>query len=124
MNIGGKILIHQTKKNLTKLPPSEPVQLTKLVEYADDSIVSREIVRNSSGTISIFAFDAGQALSEHSAPFDSIVQILDGEGKLTIGGKKLIAKTGESVLMPANVPHAVSADKRFKMQLIMLKGQK
>ena len=105
-----------------KFPTAESVQLIKLVDYAPNSIVSREIVKNKSGTVSIFAFDAGQGLSEHSAPFDAIVQILDGEGELIIGGKSVIAGTGETVIMPANVPHAVNANKQFKMQLIMIRG--
>ena len=105
-----------------KFPAAEPVELKKLIDYTPNSIVSREIVKNKAGTVSIFAFDAGQGLSEHSAPFDAIVQILDGEGELIIGGKSVIARTGETVIMPANVPHAVNANKQFKMQLIMIRG--
>ena len=108
--------------NSEKFPVAEPVQLKKIIDYAPNSIISREIVKNKAGTVSIFAFDAGQGLSEHSAPFDAIVQILDGEGELIIGGNAVIAKTGETVIMPANVPHAVNAIKPFKMQLIMIRG--
>ncbi len=111
-------------KNPGKLAPAEPVLLEKLVDYAPGAIVSREIAKNKSGTVSVFAFDAGQGLSEHTAPFDAIVQVLDGEGELIIDGKSVITKTGETTIMPANIPHAVNANKPFKMQLIMLKDKK
>ena len=73
--------------------------------------------------MTVFAFDAGQALSEHSAPFDAYVQVLDGEGQMVIGGESVTAKAGEVVLMPANVPHAVNAPVRFKMLLLMFRSQ-
>jgi len=109
--------------NTGKIAASVAVNLEKLIEYSPHSVVSREIVKNSSGTITIFAFDAGQGLSEHTAPFDAIVQILDGEAELVIGGKTVLAITGETVLMPANVPHALMAKTRFKMQLVMIRGK-
>ena len=111
-----------TDKNTGKIPGSQAIKLEKLVEYSPHSIVSREIVKNSSGSLTIFAFDEGQGLSEHTAPFDAVVQILDGEAELVIGGKKVVARTGETVLMPANIPHALVARERFKMQLIMIRG--
>jgi quercetin dioxygenase-like cupin family protein len=73
------------------------------------------------GTVTLFAFDEGQSLSEHTAPFDALVVCLDGEVTLTIGGEDIVAQTGQIVLMPANVPHAVMASKRFKMMLVMLR---
>lgn len=103
-------------------PPAQAVKLADLVEYANTSIVSRTITGNDAGTMTLFAFDAGQALSEHSAPFDAFVQILDGEAELSIGGQKVVAHTGETVLMPANIPHAVKAVQRFKMLLTMIRG--
>ena len=112
-----------TSEKMGKIPDSIAVNLEKLVEYASHSVVSREIVKNNSGTLTIFAFDTGQGLSEHTAPFDAIVQILDGEAELVIGGKKVVARTGETVLMPANVPHALKAKQRFKMQLVMIRGK-
>jgi len=112
----------ESKKKSGKFPAAQPVRVNELVNYAPDSIVSREIAKNKAGSVSVFAFDAGQGLSEHSAPFDAIVQILDGQGELTIGGKLVVAKTGETVLMPAHIPHAVTANKPFKMQLIMIRG--
>jgi len=94
-----------------------------LVAYADGSIVSRTLLSNDAGTLTLFAFDADQALSEHSAPFDALVQVLDGQAELTIGGKVVTAGQGDLVLMPANVPHAVRASQPFKMLLTMLKAE-
>jgi len=105
----------------TGLPPSEPVALDELVSYQDGSIVSRTLVKKNGGTLTLFAFDAGQSLSEHSAPFDAVVQILDGEAELVIGGEKVSAPAGRTVLMPADIPHAVHARERFKMLLVMIR---
>jgi quercetin dioxygenase-like cupin family protein len=105
----------------TNLPPSEPLALGKLVSYQDGSIVSRTLIKKNGGTLTLFAFDAGQSLSEHSAPFDAVVLILDGEAEVVIGGKKVLVNSGQTVLMPADVPHAVHALQRFKMLLIMIR---
>jgi len=105
-----------------ELPHSRAVRLDAFVDYAPGSIVSRTLVKNAAGTITLFAFDAGQGLSEHSAPFDALVQIVDGAAVLTIGGKPVPAVAGETVLMPANVPHALQASERFKMVLTMIRG--
>ena len=105
-----------------RLPPAEPVRLAELLDYVSAAVVSRTLSQSQAGTITFFAFDAGQGLSEHTAPFDALVQVLDGEVELTIGGKKIPAKAGESVLMPANVPHALHSDQRFKMLLTMIRG--
>jgi len=105
-----------------KLPVAEAVEVAKLVEYVDGSIVSRTIAENKAGTLTLFAFDAGQGLSEHSTPYDAIVQILDGEAELTIGGEMVRAAAGQLVIMPASVPHSVNAAQRFKMLLIMLRA--
>ncbi len=104
------------------LPRALPVRLESLVEYAPASIVSRSIARSPGGSLTVFAFDRGEELSEHTAPFDAFVQVLDGTVLLTIGGKKVTASAGETVLMPAGVPHAVAAPERFKMLLSMLRG--
>ncbi len=104
-----------------KVPAAQAVDLAGLVSYADGAIVSRTLVENEAGTLTLFAFDEGQGLSEHSAPFDAIVQVLDGEVDLTIGGKPIRASAGQMVLMPANVPHAVKAAARFKMLLTMMR---
>jgi quercetin dioxygenase-like cupin family protein len=110
------------QKNTTPIPAAKTQKLADLVEYAEGSIVSRAISQSKAGSLTLFAFDAGQALSEHTAPFDALVQVLDGEVELTIGGKKVKAKEGNAVLMPAEVPHAVDAKKRFKMLLSMIRG--
>ncbi len=104
-----------------ELPPAEPVELAKLIAYQDGAVVSRTLVKKSGGTVTVFAFDEGQALSEHTAPFDAIVQVLDGEVELVIGGKKVPAKAGQTVLLPAAVSHAVTATSRFKMLLTMVR---
>jgi quercetin dioxygenase-like cupin family protein len=105
-----------------QLSPAEPVTLRKLLPYAEGSIVSRTLVKNKAGTITLFSFDGGQGLSEHSAPFDAFVEVLDGEVELTIGGKAVHTLAGQTVLMPANVPHAVHAGRRAKLLLVMLRG--
>ena len=101
---------------------AKAVNLASLVEYQAGSVVSREVVRKPTGTVTVFAFDAGQGLSEHTAPFDAVVQVLDGEVMLTIGGKEIPAVAGETVLMPANVPHSLHATQPFKMLLTMIRG--
>lgn len=107
------------KREKSKLPPGKPFSLTEM-DYSKDSIVSRTLVENSAGTVTLFAFDKGQGLSEHTAPFDALVQVVDGEGLFTIGGKTKKVPAENMLLMPANVPHAVAANKRFKMLLTML----
>jgi len=107
-----------------KPAPAKAFVLADLVEYAEDSIVSRVIAENDAGTLTLFAFDAGQGLSEHSAPFDAIVQVLDGEARVRIGDKSATVGAGQLVIMPANVPHAIPpADKPFKMLLTMLRAK-
>lgn len=93
-----------------------------LVAYAEGAVVSRTIVENRGGTVTLFAFASGEGLSEHTAPFDALVNVLDGEVKITIGGKPHQLKSGESILMPANVPHALAAVTAFKMMLVMIKA--
>lgn len=100
----------------------EPVILKDYIEYSPGSVVSKTLKENPAGTITLFAFDAGQGLSEHSAPFDAVVQVIDGEGQFTIGGEEHDLKAGQLIIMPANVPHAVRAVKKFKMLLIMLRA--
>ena len=99
-----------------------PVELAGLVDYSEGSVVSRTLLKRGAGTLTLFAFDAGQELSEHSAPFDAYVQVLAGQVALTIGGARVEAAAGQTVLMPADVPHAVRAETRFKMLLTMLRG--
>lgn len=106
-----------------ELKPAEALNLADEVEYAEGSVVSRTILQKQVGTLTLFAFDQGQGLSEHSAPFDALVQVLDGEAEITIGGKPIRTKEGQTVLMPANVPHALQSVSRFKMLLTMIRSE-
>ncbi len=105
-----------------KLPAAQAVDLLGLVDYADGAIVSSTLADNEAGTLTLFAFDAGQGLSEHSAPFDALVHVLDGQVELTIGGAAVPASAGQAVLMPANVPHALKAIRPLQMLLTMLRA--
>ena len=95
--------------------------LEKMVEYASNSIVSKTILDKSEGSITLFAFDKGQKLSEHTSPYDAVVQVLDGSGQITICGNNNDVSSGEIIIMPANTPHSVTAEEKFKMLLIMIR---
>ncbi len=97
-------------------------QLADLIEHATDSIVSKTILDKTAGTVTLFAFDKGQKLSEHTAPYDAIVQVLEGTGRIIIDGQANDVCRGEIIIMPANVPHAVSANEKFKMLLTMIRA--
>jgi quercetin dioxygenase-like cupin family protein len=101
---------------------SEVFNLSKLVSYAEGAVISRTIMENCGGTVTMFSFDAGQGLSEHSAPFDAMLTVLDGEAEIRIGGAPHRLRAGETIIMPADIPHAVSSIGAFKMLLVMLKG--
>jgi quercetin dioxygenase-like cupin family protein len=101
---------------------AQVLKLADLVDYQNNSVVSREIVRKNTGTVSLFAFDEGQGLSEHTAPFDALVYILDGEAEIVISQKPFHVNKGEMIVMPAQQPHAVKATKKFKMLLIMIRS--
>ena len=96
--------------------------LISLVDYQDGSVVSKEVIKKEKGTVSLFAFDQGQGLSEHTAPFDALVYILDGQAEISIAGKQYNLKSGETMIMPANKPHSLKATERFKMLLVMIKA--
>ncbi len=100
-----------------------PFNLENHVGYAIGSVVSKTLIKKDIGTITLFAFDAGQGLSEHKAPFDAVVTILDGQAEITIGGQTATVKTGEMLIMPANITHALHAQERFKMLLVMIRGE-
>ena len=102
--------------------PARAISLAGQVDYQAGSVVSKTLLKKTSGSITLFAFDAGQGLSEHQTPHDAFVQVVDGAGTLRIGGKDVAAKAGDVVLMPANVPHAVQAHERFKMLLVMIRS--
>ena len=96
--------------------------LVSLVDYQDDSVVSKEIIKKEKGTATLFAFDKGQGLSEHTAPFDALVYVFDGKAEITIAGRQHSLKAGETIIMPANKPHSLKAVERFKMLLVMIKA--
>lgn len=98
-----------------------PVELAGLVDYADGAVVSRTLLKRGAGTLTLFAFDRDQGLSEHTAPFDATVLVVDGRAELTIGGREVAVAAGQLVVMPANVPHSVRAAERFKMLLVMIR---
>ncbi len=100
-----------------------PVKVKDTVEYSQGAIVSRELVDNDAGSVTAFAFDAGQKLSEHSAPFDALVNVVEGEGEFKIAGIAHKLSEGQAIIMPANVPHAVRATSKFKMLLTMICGK-
>jgi len=97
-------------------------ELVKLADYQEGSIVSKEIIKKDNGTVTLFAFDKGQGLSEHTAPFDALVYIFDGKVEISIAGKPFNLKAGETIIMPANKSHALKATQRFKMLLVMIRS--
>ncbi len=103
-------------------PKGEAFNLLEHVEYAAGSVVSKTLIKKEIGNITLFAFDQGQGLSEHTAPFDAVVQILDGEAEITIGGRPQVVRAGQMLIMPANISHALQAKVRFKMLLIMIRS--
>jgi len=107
---------------MSSMAHSEVQKLSKMVNYQDGTIVSKTLINKDKGTVTLFAFDKEQSLSEHTAPFDALLQVIDGEVEVVISGKKHHLATGEMILMPANVPHAVKAIEKFKMMLIMIKS--
>lgn len=100
----------------------EPFNLSENISYAISAVVSKTLLKRETGTVTLFSFDAGQGLSEHTAPFDAMVYILDGKAVITIGGKPHPVKSGEMIIMPANISHALQAEERFKMLLIMIRS--
>jgi quercetin dioxygenase-like cupin family protein len=96
--------------------------LNSLADYQEGTVVSRAILKKETGNVTFFAFDEGEGLSEHTAPFDAIVLVTEGEAEITISGKSNIVKSGEMIIMPANEPHALKAVEKFKMLLIMIKS--
>ena len=101
----------------------KPFNLKEFIEYADGSVVSKMLIKKDIGNVTLFAFDSGQGLSEHTAPFDAMVYILDGEAKITIGGQAQTTVAGEMLIMPANISHSLQAEKPFKMLLVMIRGE-
>jgi len=101
---------------------AQSANLAELIDYAEDSVVSKTILDKKAGTITLFAFGKGQKLSEHTAPYDAVVQVIDGEALLTIGGGEKQVAAGQIIIMPADVPHSVVAEEKFKMLLTMIRA--
>ncbi|MBN1957387.1 MAG: cupin domain-containing protein [Desulfuromonadales bacterium] len=108
--------------NESTAPKGTAFDLENFVDYADGSVVSKTLLKKEISNLTLFAFDSGQGLSEHSAPFDAVVQILDGAAEITIGGETQIVQSGEMLVMPADIPHALQAKERFKMLLTMIRS--
>ena len=106
------------------IPAAEAIELSRLVSYTEQGISSRVILGTGGGNVTLFAFDEGQELSEHTVPYDAIVLVFEGTLKITVGGTRVRAATGTVVRMPANVPHAVESPGRAKMMLVLLRGRK
>jgi quercetin dioxygenase-like cupin family protein len=104
------------------LPGAQATRIADLVNYQDGAIVSREIVKKPTGTVTAFAFDEGQGLSEHTVPFDALVQVLEGEAEIMVSGQSHRAQGGEMILLPAGQPHALKAVHQFKMMLTMIRS--
>ena len=107
----------------SEIPAAQAVALLEFVSYQEGSVVSRVVIKRDTGNITLFAFDEGQGLSEHTAPFDALVQVLEGEVEISIDREPLRAKVGDLVLMPAHRPHALKAITRFKMLLTMIRSK-
>ncbi len=111
------------KNNILQACLTNAQNVANLVEYGADSIVSKTILDKSEGTITLFAFDGGQKLSEHTSPYDAVVHIIEGKAKIRIDNQEHDVSGGEIIIMPANVPHSVNADEKFKMLLIMIRSK-
>lgn len=107
---------------MSTAPKSQVLKMADLAAYQEGSVVSRQITKADAGNVTLFAFDAGQELSEHTAPFDALAHVLDGEAEIRISGRVYALGAGEAIIMPANEPHAVKAAKRFKMLLTMIRA--
>jgi quercetin dioxygenase-like cupin family protein len=105
---------------MSTAPKSEILDFLTMVDYQTGAVVSRQITKTEAGNVTLFAFDEGQELSEHTAPYDALVQVLDGEAQIVISGKPHHLKTGQGIIMPSNEPHAVKAINKFKMLLTMI----
>ena len=105
-------------KNIKK----DIMNLGSMLDYQENSVVSRALINKDVGTVTLFSFDKGEGLSEHTAPFDALVYVFDGEAEIFISSEKFVLKEGQMIIMPANEPHALNAPQKFKMMLIMIKS--
>jgi len=117
----GKMESNKDQKSKEKLV-AQSANLIDLINYQEEAVVSRTLIDKKAGTVTLFAFDEGQGLSEHTTPFDALVHILDGQAEIIISGKSFHLKEGEAIIMPANKPHSLKAVKRFKMILTMIRS--
>jgi quercetin dioxygenase-like cupin family protein len=106
----------------TNIEKGIAVNLAAAISFVDKSVVSKQVIKSIAGNITLFAFDAGEGLSEHTAPFDALVQIVEGKAEIIVGGKSNIVNVGEFIIMPANISHALKAHEKFKMMLVMIKA--
>lgn len=118
----GKGMAERPKASARGLPPGQKVGLTSLAAYQEGSVVSRTLIDDRAGTVTLFAFDAGQGLSEHTAPFRALLHVLEGEARVTVAGSESRVAAGEAILLPAGKPHAVRAEEPFKMVLTMIRS--
>lgn len=107
---------------MSTAPKAQILELADLAQYQEGSVVSRQITKADAGNVTLFAFDAGQELSEHTAPFDALVHVLDGEAEVRISGRPFAVRAGQAIILPANEPHALKATARFKMLLTMIRA--
>lgn len=107
---------------MSKFEKGKVFQAREVIDYAEGGVVSKELVHSAAGSITLFSFDAGQGLSEHTAPFDALIQVMDGEMELTVTGEKHVIGTGESFVIPSGAAHSVHAAQRFKMLITMIRG--
>lgn len=107
---------------MAKFEKGKVFGVNDMIDYADGGVVSKELIHSDSGSVTLFSFDAGQGLSEHSAPYDALIQVIDGEMELTVEGQKNVIKAGEAFVIPSGSHHSVNAAKRFKMLITMIRG--
>ena len=112
----------EKEKYMSTAPKAEILELVQMAAYQDGSVVSRQITKAEAGNVTLFAFDEGQELSEHTAPFDALVQILDGAAEVFISGQPFQLQTGQSIILPAGKPHGLKATQKFKMLLTMIRA--
>jgi len=115
-------MTYKKGKFMSTAPKAEVLNMAELVGYQEGSVVSRQITKAEAGNVTLFAFDTGQELSEHTAPFDALVHVVEGEAEIIISGKPFHLKSGDAIIMPADEPHAVKATEQFKMLLTMIRA--